>query len=497
MQEIAWGPHPGPQTNFCQRWEFEVLFGGAAGPGKTDCLIMEALRDVDKTNYSGIILRRTFPQLQEIIDRTREYYPLLAGEYKTGEHRWYFPSGAKINLGHMQHEGDEYNYQGKEFQYIGFDEVTQFTPKQYLYLFSRCRSTDPTIRKRIRAATNPGGIGHAFIKDRFKIGLVDTGTTIYDPKTKNSRVFIDGKLKDNPSLLENDPDYINRLMALPEIERLRLMEGLWDAFEGQALPELNRDVHGIDPFDIPLEWPRYRAMDWGYSTPFSVGWWAVDPDGIIFRYREWYGTKAGDVPNVGLRMTAGEVARGILERENVERLKGIKVRPGPADPDMWNPRWGTLGKGGSKLGVVGSSPAEDMAKEGVHFIQADNQTRIGRLAVHKRLELVAGVEPHHGDDPHDKGHPQIYIFNNCHHFWRTMPLLREREKNPEEIEGKNVENHIYDDVRYFCMFRPARPTPKVRSDTGSFQAERRKIIAAKRLAQLHGIGLIEAYGKVR
>ncbi len=467
---IAWQPHPGPQMDFCSRAEFEVLYGGSAGPGKTMCLVMEALRYVHKSNYNGIILRRSFPQLEEIIDRTRIYYPMLGGEYRTGEHRWYFPSGAKINLGHMQHDGDEYNYQGKEFQFIGFDEATQFTDRQYLYLFSRCRSADPSIPCRVRSATNPGGPGHLFIKNRFQIGLTEAGTTITDAKTTLTRAFIAGKLTDNPTLLLNDPEYVNRLMVLPEIERLRLMEGVWDAFEGQAIPELNIEVHGIEPFDIPPEWPRYRTMDWGYATPFAVGWWAVDPNGVLFRYWEWYGSKGGETPNMGLRMTATEVARGVLEREKPERKKGISIRPGPADPDMWNPRWSTMGKGKS-LGVVGTSPAEDMMKEGVHFIQADNERALGRQSVHKRLELDA------------EGKPQMYIFTTLSDFWRTMPQLREWDTNPEIIENKNVEDHLFSEVRYMCMFRPVKPTYKVAENIGSFQAERAKAIRARKMME--------------
>jgi hypothetical protein len=144
-----------------------------------------------------------------------------------------------------------------------------------------------------------------------------------------------------------------------------------------------------------------------------------------------------------------------------------------------------MGKGGRSLGVVGSSPAEDMGKEGVHFIQADNSKKLGRLAVHKRLEL------------NKKGESTVHIFKNLEHFWRTMPLLREDERNPEEIVSKNVEDHIYSVVRYFCMFRPSRPTTKPKPDTGSFQAERRKFIQAKRMATLRGIGLTEAYQKIR
>lgn len=474
---IAWQPFPGPQTEFCSRWEFEALYGGAAGPGKTDCIVAEVLRYVHEPRYNGILLRRTFPQLQEIIDRTRSLYPALGGEYRTGEHRWYFPSGARVNLGHIQHEGDEYNYQGKEYQFVGFDEATQFTAKQYLYLFSRCRSSDRNIPCRIRASTNPGGPGHQFIKDRFRIGHIPSGTTYVDPDTKLSRVFIQGRLSDNPALLTNDPDYVKRLMQLPEIERLRLMEGIWDAFEGQAFRELNVELHGFD-FEVPPEWPRYRSFDWGYSTPFSVGWWAVDPDGVIYRYREWYGTKEPG-SNEGLRMSPQDIARGIRERE-----QGEKVHPGPADPDIWNPRWKTMR--GGKFGVIGGSVMEDMANEGVHWISADNDRILGRQQVHKRLQMD------------ENGRPQVRVHvRNCQDFWRTMPLMREHHVNPEDIESKDVEDHIYSETRYMCMFRPMRPASMKRDDAGSFQAERRRLIRAKQLAATRGISMAEAYRRSR
>lgn len=481
---ILWKPHAGPQTDFCSRWEFEVFYGGAAGGGKTDCItIGEALRYVHEPDYKGLITRRTFPELQEVLDRCDEIYPELGGEYHSGKKRWHFPSGASVRLGHLQRERDKYKYKGDEYQFIGFDEATELEPAQYLYLFSRCRSTNPKIPPRIRAGANPGGPGHQFFKDRFKIGLLKPGTTIIDPATGLSRVFIPAKLKDNPTLIENDPDYIKRLMQLPEIERMRLLEGLWDAFEGQAFPELNIDVHsmekyGIAPQDIPKEWPRYRTFDWGYSTPFSVGWWAVDFDGRLYRYRDWYGTKeAGG--NIGLRMSPAEIARGIKERESGER-----VMPGPADPDIWNPRWATMGKG-KTFGVIGGSVAEDMANEGIHWLKADNDHIQGRSQVHKRFELDEDKKP------------QVLVSVQCQDWWRTMPLLREAERNPEEIESKNVENHCYDETRYMFMFKPVKPRHQPKSDIGSFQAERRKYIKARQLAVRYGIDITTAYGRVR
>src|SRR3989304_660980 len=137
---LIWYPHPGPQFDFCSRWEDEVLFGGAAGPGKTDCLIMDATRFVEHPKYRSIIFRRTHPEMLDILDRMHQAYPSMGAEYRAGEHRWYFPSGAKIHLGHMADADSHYSYQGKEFHDVRFDEAGQFLPKQLAYLFSRCRT---------------------------------------------------------------------------------------------------------------------------------------------------------------------------------------------------------------------------------------------------------------------------------------------------------------------------------------------------------------------
>lgn len=476
-----WIPHEGPQTDFCSRGEFEVLFGGAAGPGKTDCLIMEATRFVYHPRYRAIILRRTFPQLQEIIDRTRTWYPLIDPKavFRATEHRWYFPSGATIQLGHMQHEPDKYNYQGKEFHFVGFDEVTQFTEGQYLYLFSRTRSTVTELPSRIRSTTNPGGIGHLWCKKRF-IDVAKPGETYVDPETGLSRVFIPAKLQDNPTLLANDPGYVQRLMSLPPIERMRLLEGTWDIFEGQVFTELSQRVHGCEPFQIPPEWEKFMVLDWGYAKPFSVGWYAVDYDGVLYRYREYYGCKDGE-EDKGLRMTAPEVARGILEREKE------KVRYRIADPACWNAT-------PKKDKTLGPSVVEDMAKEGVHFLKADNNRELGKLQVHQRLKIE---EKRNADGEVIEEHPQVIIFNDQVGFWRTMPMLRADEKNIEDVDT-NQEDHIYDEFRYACMSRPITTKYKAQGPPpGSFAAERSKLIRARKYAQQHGISLGEAYQRIR
>lgn len=450
----------------------------------SDALIMEATRYVGNENYRALILRRTFPQLQEIIDRCWKQYPSIGGVYRSTEHRWYFPSGATITLGHMQHEDDKYSYQGKEYHFVGFDEVTQFTETQYLYMHSRLRSTDPSIPPRIRATTNPGGIGHSWAKARF-VDVCPAKQTYVDPKTGQSRAFIPARVYDNPSIMENDPAYIARLESLPKIERKRLLDGDWTIFEGQFFPELSQRVHGCEPFDIPPEWERFAVLDWGYAKPFSVGWYAVDYDKTLWRYREWYGCKPGE-PDVGLRLIASQVAEGILEREGGER-----VRLRYADPSIYNKLGGIVNR---KRECIGGSVAEDMQAVGIHWLKADNDRVQGWQQVHKRLSLDEHVDTETGEVVQEN--PRLVIFNTCREFWRTVPNVVADTANPDDLDT-DQEDHIADELRYACMARPVAPRKLVRLPATSFAATRTRLIRAKEYALRHGVSIQAAYQRTR
>lgn len=479
---MTWRPHQGQQEKFLSRGETEVLFGGAAGPGKTDCLIMGALRYVGNPNYKGLLLRRTFPRLQEIIDRCWQHYPKLGGVYRAGEHRWYFPSGASITLGHCQHEDNKYDYQGKEYHYIGFDELTQFTYTQYMYIaFSRARSTDPSLPVRIRATTNPGGIGHHWVKERF-IDRLEPEKPYIDPETGTSRLFVPATIEDNPTLYENDPAYVRRLELLPEVERDRLRYGIWDSFEGQVFTELTKGIHGCDPFEVPPEWEKFMVFDWGYSKPFCAHWYAMDYDGVLYLYREWYGCKEGEA-DVGLRLRADEVARGILERETE------KIRVRIADPSIWHPRPSTR-----RAESRGPTIHEDFIAAGIFFIKADNDRLQGKQQVHRRFRVDDEIDTDTGEII--GRHPQFQAFNNCTHFWRTVPFLTESPKNPEDVDT-DQEDHAYDCTRYMCMARPVKPKKQDKIPRGSFVYEREKMIRARQHARKTGMSVTDAYRTIR
>lgn len=482
-----------------------MLFGGAAGGGKSDCLVIDQLTDVDNRNYRGLILRRTFPMLQEIIDRAFRVYPSHGGTYKASEHRWHFPSGASIQLGHLQHENNKYDYQGKEFTKISFDELTQFTETQYLYLFSRARTTDPALSASVRATTNPGGIGHEFVKRRF----IDVGppySTYIDPATGLSRAFIPAKLSDNPSLTLNDPGYVSRLLALPEVERLRLMDGVWDIFEGQVFSELSQRVHGSDmsPEDIPSDWPRYMVFDWGYSRPWAALWFAVDDDNTIWLYREHFGMRpvngkyyvpGQSDPNAGVKQTNSEICKTLIDLENGR----CDVNPGPperhkmrmriADPACWNP----TKLGGSNM-MHGPSFFEDAAREGLIFIKADNNRLLGLQQCHERFGLNERIDEATGEITDSR--PRFVALNSCRRWWDEMQALRYDEKNVEDVDTDQPDE-AYDCSRYMFLSRPVARKRRETQPEGTFQAERSKMIRAKNYARRHGCTMAEAYQRVR
>lgn len=280
-----WKPISVEQERFLSSPADEALFGGAAGPGKTDCLVMEALRQIANPRYNGILFRRTFPMLSMadgIEQRTLNWYPAFGGIYNSSKHVWSFPSGAKIFLGHLQHEQDIINYQSAQFGFIAFDELTHFTLYQYLYLFTRNRADmDSGIRCYIRAGTNPGGKGHKWVKQRFvirgitnKIGYfamidgVDTAVDRHHPDAK-SRTFIPALHSSNTRL---DPAYRANLRTQDRITQLQLEHGDWDAEnrDDMIYPDFSQEENVSLLADYIEGYPVYWTVDHGYSNPTAL-----------------------------------------------------------------------------------------------------------------------------------------------------------------------------------------------------------------------------------
>lgn len=456
MSDLIWTPQP-KQAIWMSRPEFEALYGGAAGGGKSDAMVIEALRQVEIPHYKGLILRKTYPQLRELIDKTLNYYPRIypKARYNAGNHTWTFPSGARIIFGSMQHTKDRLNYQGQAFDFVGFDELTQFTWEEYEYLFSRCRPNGPGTRCYIRSTANPGGVGHGWVKERF-ITASTPMKTVWETvkwtdmdgehKKKQSRIYIPASVFDNAKLLQNDPDYVVRLAAMPAAERDALLYGNWDSFSGQVFTEWRNDpdhyadrrgTHVIKPFLVPEGWTIWRGFDWGYSRPFSVGWYAVDWDGRLYRIRELYGC-TGE-PNVGVKWEAGKVAAEIRRIEETDpNLKGRKIR-GVADPAIFADASGT--------GSIGDT----MERSGVYWDAAQHDRINGKMQIHHRLAMD------------DEGVPMLYVFDTCRHFIRTVPNLVYDTTDVEDVDTDG-EDHIYDELRYVCMENPIAPPKRSKAE---------------------------------
>ena len=301
MSELQWKPFPRQEQFISLPDEiFEGLFGGAAGPGKSEVLVTLPLCRgfINYSRFKGIIFRRTFPELnREIIPRTEHYYNAAGGRYNSQDKVWKFPSGARVYMGHCEHDDDVRKYDTAEFNYAAFDELTSFTEFQYKYIaIERCRSSVSNLPAIVRSATNPGNIGHDWVRTWFQTVKVPPSTIIRDKKSGTFRIFIQAFLTDNPLLMERDPGYYNRLEMLPEAEKRAKKFGDWNSFEGQvftdyrAFPlkdEPSNAQHLIEPFNIPTWWPRILVIDWGYQAMTYALWGAISPEGRLYLYREY------------------------------------------------------------------------------------------------------------------------------------------------------------------------------------------------------------------
>ena len=244
--EVLFKPNEGPQTDFLASSEREVLYGGAAGGGKSFALIVDPLRYCNNQNFNALILRRTNDELRELIHKSQEMYPKAypGAKWMEKKSQWTFPSGARIWMTYLEQDKDVLRYQGQAFTYIGIDELTQYsTPYAWDYLRSRLRTADSSLPVYMRATTNPGGPGHAWVKKMFIDPAipgkpfwatdVTTGDTLVYPERHSKagqplfrRRFIPAKLLDNPYLYEQG-DYEAMLLSLPEVQRKQLLEGSW------------------------------------------------------------------------------------------------------------------------------------------------------------------------------------------------------------------------------------------------------------------------------
>ncbi len=417
QEDVIFRANKGPQEDFLASGETDVLYGGAAGGGKSYAMLVDPLRYAHRASHRALIIRRSMPELRELIDKSRELYPKAfpGCKYREVEKLWNFPSGAKIEFGFLERDADVYRYQGQAYSWIGFDEITHLpTEFSWNYLASRLRTTDSEIVPYMRCTANPGGVGASWVKKRY-----------IDPTPPNesflgedglTRKFIPARLQDNP-YLATDGRYETMLNALPPTQRKQLLEGNWDVSEGAAFVEFSPVLHVIPPFEIPINWERIKGIDYGYASESACVWGAIDPeDGTLVIYRELY-------------------RKGLLGTELAEMLTAMEVEDpfsiqGVLDTACWN-----------RTGTTGPTVGETLLRAGHKLRRADKNRIQGKIQVHEYLKVT------------QSGRPRLQIFNTCPHLIRELQSIPLDKSNPEDV-NTHAPDHAYDALRYLIMSRP-------------------------------------------
>lgn len=419
------------QEQFINSIAFETLFGGAAGGGKSYGQLIDAmLFALQYPKSKQIIFRRTFADLEKSLIRVSlELYPKEIASYNSSKHTWRFKNGSIVDFGYIDNEKDVYQYQSAEYDIIRFDELTHFTEYMYVYMISRCRGAN-SYPKGLKSSTNPGGVGHSWVKERF----IDIGEPNKLHEFKDgSRIFIPSFVQDNLFLLQSDPDYVKRLDNLPEKERKALKYGDWDIFDGQFFTEFNRDIHVCTPFEIPRDWKIYRTRDYGLDM-CATFWIAMDYRMNIYIFKELYQSN----------LIVSEAAKRINDMTN----ENITIDYAP--PDLWNRNKDT-----------GKSTADIFAENGQYLTKADNNRVTGWLAVHEWLKVI--------DDEQGQKTSRLHIFSNCINLIRTLPALQIDEKNPNDVANEPHElTHAPDALRYFCTMWQTPMVKKMRLPSGTY-----------------------------
>ena len=414
---VIFKPNVGPQTNFLAAPERDVLYGGAAGGGKSYAMLIDPLRFAHRSAHRALILRRSMPELRELIDKSRELYPRAfpGCKYKEVEKLWNFPSGAKVEFGFLERDADVYRYQGQAYSWIGFDEITHLpTEFGWNYLASRLRTTDPEIETYMRCTANPGGVGATWVKKRYVDPYPPNET--FTGADNLTRKFIPARLQDNP-YLAHDGRYEEMLKALPPTQRKQLLEGNWDVNEGAAFTEFDLDVHVITPFSIPIAWDRVKGIDYGYASESACIWAAIDPsDGTLIIYRELYrkGLTGVDLGSIITEM----------ELEDPYSVQGV------LDTSAW-----------ARTGTTGPTVGESLVRAGHKLRRADKNRIQGKIQIHEYLKVQ------------QSGRPRLQILNTCPNLIRELQSIPLDKVNPEDV-NTHAPDHAYDALRYLIMSRP-------------------------------------------
>lgn len=410
------------QKKFIDASESEVLFGGAAGGGKSYGQVVDALLFALRYPKSKqLILRRTFSELDKSLIRTAlALYPRQLFTFNSSSHTGKFKNGSVIDFGYCANENDVYQYQSAEYDVIRFDELTHFTEMQYVYLISRVRGANE-YPKQIKSSTNPGGVGHSWVKARFIDASPHDQAFIGEDGMK--RIFIPSVLDDNAFLALGDPDYKRRLLALPEREKKALLYGDWNIFEGQYFSEFSQKLHVCTPFEIPVGWRKYRAIDYGLDR-LACLWIALSPESSVYVYREYCES------NLPISAAAAAIAERTPKNEDIYATL--------APPDLF-----------SRTQESGRTKASIFAEHGINFTKTSNDRETGWLAIKELMR--------------DSGNgSKLRIFSSCTELIKCLPALTVDKIRPTDCSNEPHEiTHAPDALRGFAIFH-SRPAQSVK-----------------------------------
>lgn len=468
--EVLWAPQAGSQELLLCCPVLEALYEGTRGPGKTEALLNDFSQHCGSgfgSAWRGVLFRKTYKQLADVIAKSKRLYGRVFPEARflasEGQLRWVFSGGEELLFRVLKNADDYDDYHGHEYPWIGFEELTRWPDDiAYKRMFSCCRTSHPGIEqedgtllkvpRKIRATTNPYGVGHGWVKARFQLphkrfeiirGEIDPDTGRREP----DRVAIFGRLSENKILLASDPDYESNIAASARnsSEKRAWLFGDWDITAGGMFDDVwDGDRHVIPQFEIPSTWRIDRSFDWGSSKPFAVLWWAESDGspirfpngksietlpGDLFLVHEWYGCRQGMV-NEGLRMVAKDIAKGVKDRESTW-LAGREVMAGPADSSIFDD-------------VNGVSIERDMRNAGVRWKKSNKGPGSRKQGWQKMRDLMAGAVPESGNPREEPG---IFVCEHCEHFIRTVPPLPRSDKDLDDVDTES-EDHIGDAARY-------------------------------------------------
>lgn len=397
--------------------------------------------------------RRERTQLTELIERSRQVLGPLG--YKWHEQDKYFrgPKGGRLRFTYLERDADAAAYQGHSYTRLYPEEMGTFPTESPINKLTATLRSGHGVPCQMKGTCNPGGPGHQWVKSRYKLDSHPLGMEVFkyefiNPFTKKpvekTRVFIPSRVTDNKYLGD---DYVANLFMVGSENLVKAwLEGDWSVIDGAFFDGWSTQRHVLAPFEIPADWTRFRSFDWGSAKPFSVGWWAICGEayrpgrgdtiqrGALVRYKEWYGSSA---PNVGLKLTAEQVAAGIIERDGADA-----ITYSVADPAIF-----------SRDG--GPSIAERMAvatQNKIMWRPADNKRVSQKGAMGGWDQMRARLV---GED----GQPMIYTFSTCRDSIRTIPALQHDATRPEDLDTDG-EDHAADEWRYACMSRPYVPVRK-------------------------------------